>query len=332
MLNKLINKQDLTQKEAGEFLLRLMNGKITPVQAGAILTALRMKGESADEIVGFIKIMRQRMLQIRAPANAIDVCGTGGDGASTFNISTAVAFVVAGCGVPVVKHGNRAASSKCGSADVLQALGVRVHLTSEQAENILKKVGMVFLMAPFFHPSMKQVATLRQELKIRTVFNFLGPFVSPAGVKKQLIGVSNIEIAKKMAEVGRKLGYKHLAIVTSEDGLDEISTNAKTYLFEVKGTGLSKKVINPQKLGFKKTSHKHLIGGDAVMNAKIIKEILDRKKGPKRDIVILNSACALVVSGKAKTVKEGIKLAEKSIDSGVAKQILEDLIQETQKI
>lgn len=331
ILNKLVHKQDLMQKEAGEFLLGLMDGQVTPIQAAAVLAALRMKGESVDEITGFIRIMRKKMLQVVAPHNAIDVCGTGGDGASTFNISTTVSFVVAGCGVSVVKHGNKAASSLSGSADVLKALGVHIELTKEQAENVLKKVGMVFLMAPFFHPSMKQVAMVRGELKIRTVFNFLGPFANPGGVKRQIIGVPNIEIAKKMAEVGKKLDYKHLAIVTSEDSLDEVSINAKTYLFEVKGASFTKKIIDPQKLGFKKTPHKHLVGGDAAMNAGIIKEILDGKGGAKRDIVVLNSAVALVVSGKAKTVKEGIKLAEKSIDSGSAKKILDNLIKETQK-
>lgn len=331
ILNKLLNKQDLTQKEAGEFLLGLMDGQVTPVVAAAMLTAMRMKGESIEEIIGFIKTMRAKMLTIKVPANSIDVCGTGGDGASTFNISTTVAFVVAGCGVLVVKHGNRAASSKSGSADVLQALGVHIQLTPEQAEAVLEKVGMVFLFAPLLHPAMRQVALVRQELKIRTVFNFLGPFANPAGVKRQLIGVPNLQIAKKMAEAGRRLGYKHLMIVTSVDGLDEISINAKTYLFEVKGKKITKKTIDPQKMGFKKTSHKKLVGGDVQINAEIIKEILDGKRGPKRDIVLLNSAVALYVAGRVKNIREGIILANKSIDAGAAKNILEDLIKETKK-
>lgn len=341
ILNRLVNKQDLTQKESEQFLVQLMDEKITPVCAAAILTALRIKGESANEIAGFIKIMRQKMTKIKVSNNAIDVCGTGGDGSKTFNISTAVAFVVAGSrfangssrrgGVPVVKHGNRAASSKSGSADVLQALGVNTHLTSDQAASVLRKVGMVFLFAPLFHPSMKQVMLIRQELKIRTVFNFLGPFANPAGVKRQLIGVPNLQIAKKMAEVGKKLAYQHLVVVTSEDGLDEVSTNAKTHLFEVKGNKVTKKTIDPQKLGFKKTSHKELVGGDAQMNALIIKDILSGKKGPKRDIVVLNSAVALYVAGKVGNIREGILLASESIDSGLAKKILENLVKETQK-
>ncbi len=340
MLNKLINKQDLTQKEAEQLLIGIMDGQVTPVQAAAILIALRMKGESVSEIVGFVKMMREKMLKIKAPSNAIDVCGTGGDASNTFNISTAVAFVVAGVGVPVVKHGNRAASSKSGSADVLQALGVNIQLTPEQAEDVLNKVGIVFLRTPFFHPSMKQVAMVRGELKIRTVFNFLGPFANPGSVKRQLIGVPNKDIAKKLAEVGRRLGYKHLIIVTSEDGLDEISTNAKTHVFEVKGKKIKKYTIDPQKyysssdpeLAEGESRSKETIrGGDAKENVFIIKNILEGKKGPKRDIVVLNSAVALYVAGRVKNIQEGIHIASESIDSKSAQRVLENLVKETRK-
>lgn len=331
ILNKLINKQDLTEKEASDFLLQLMDGLVTPAQAAAILTALRIKGESIDEITGFIKVMRQKMNKIKSSSNAIDVCGTGGDGKNTFNISTAVAFVVAGCGVEVVKHGNRAASSLSGSADVLKELGVNINFTPEQAEKILQKVGMVFLMAPLFHPGMKQVGAVRQELKIRTVFNFLGPFANPAGVKRQLIGVPNIEIAKKMAGVGKKLGYKYLAIVTSEDGLDEISINAKTHIFEIKDGQLTMKIIDPQKLGFKKVSNKEFTGGDPKANAEVLNAILSGQKGSKTDLVLINAALALVVAGKVKNIKQGISLSKESIDSGAALKVLENLIKETQK-
>lgn len=331
ILNKLINKQDLTEKEASDFLLQLMDGLVTPAQAAAILTALRIKGESIDEITGFIKVMRQKMNKIKSSSNAIDVCGTGGDGKNTFNISTAVAFVVAGCGVEVVKHGNRAASSLSGSADVLKELGVNINFTPEQAEKILQKVGMVFLIAPLFHPGMKQVGAVRQELKIRTVFNFLGPFANPAGVKRQLIGVPNIEIAKKMAGVGKKLGYKYLAIVTSEDGLDEVSINAKTHLFEIKIGKLTKKIIDPQKLGFKKVPHSKLTGGDAYCNAQIIKDILNNKVSPKMDLVLINAALALMVAGIAKTIEQGISLAKESIELGKALKVLGELIKETNK-
>ena len=330
ILNKLINKQDLTEKESGEFLIQLMDGVITPIQAGAILTALRAKGESVEEIVGLVKVMRKKMIAIDAD-ESLDVCGTGGDGSNTFNVSTTVAFVVAGCGVKVAKHGNRAASSLSGSADVLKELGVKIDLTKEQAEEVLKKVGMVFLMAPFFHPSMKQVGVVRQELKIRTVFNFLGPFANPAKAKKQLIGVPNLEIAQKMAKAALQLGFKHLIIVTSEDGLDEVSINAKTHLFEIKGKTIKKKVIDPKRLDFKKVYHTQLTGGDAKINASIIHQVLNGQKGPKSDLVIINVAIALIVAGKAKTIKQGVKLARNSIESGAAKKVLENLVEETQK-
>ena len=331
ILNKLLNKKDLTQKESEQFLLALMDGKITPVQVAAILTALRMKEESVDEIVGFITAMRARMVRVKGLENAIDVCGTGGDCAQTFNISTAVAIVVAAAGVPVIKHGNRAASSLSGSADVLEALGVHIQLTPEQAENVLKNVGMVFLFAPLFHPSMKQVALTRGELKIRTVFNFLGPFANPANVKRQLIGVPSLDIAKKLAEVGRKLGYQHLMIVTSEDGLDEISLFAKTHVFEVKEKRIKKYVIDPQKLGFKKAKKGAFKGGDTGENATIIHDILSGAEGPKRDIVILNSAVALYIAGRAKNIREGINLASEAIDREKAAKLLEALIKETNR-
>lgn len=330
ILNKLINKQDLTQKEASEFLIQLMDGVITPVQAAAILTALRIKGESVEEIVGLVKVMRKRMIVVEA-GDVLDVCGTGGDGSNTFNVSTTASFVVAGCGVKVAKHGNKAASSLSGSADVLKELGVKIDLTKDQAEKVLEKVGMVFLMAPFFHPSMKQVGAVRAELKIRTVFNFLGPFANPAKTKKQLIGVPNLEIAQKMAKAATQLGYKHLIIATSEDGLDEVSINSKTHLFEVKGKIIKRKIIDPQKLGFRKVSHMQLVGSDAKANAVILKDILSGQKGPKTDLVVINAALALVVAGKAKTITQGIELAKVSIESGKARNILENLVRETQK-
>lgn len=331
VLNKLVTKKDLTQKEASVFLLSLMSGEVTPAQAAAMLTAMRMKGETSDEILGFIKVMREKMLTVSAPSGAIDVCGTGGDGSGTFNISTTVAIVVAAARVPVVKHGNRAASSKSGSADVLENLSVHIQLTPEQAENVLEKVGMVFVFAPLFHPSMKQVAMIRGELKIRTVFNFLGPFANPANVKRQLIGVPSLEIAQKMAEVGKRLRYKHLMIVTGEDGLDEVSINAKTHVFEVRGKKVKKYVIDPEEFGFTKVSKSALRGGDAAKNATIIHDIFSGKKGPKRDIVVLNSAFALYVAGRAKNIREGIAVALEAIDSEKAAKLLEKFIGETNK-
>lgn len=331
LLEKLINKQDLTQKEARGLMELMISGELPASQLAAILVAMRMKGETPDEIVGLVTGMRSHMTPLVTNGLVIDTCGTGGDKSGTFNISTTVALVVAGAGVSVAKHGNRAASSQCGSADVLEALGVHIMLSKEQAEKVLTTVGMVFLLAPIYHAATKHIALVRKELGVRTVFNYLGPLANPARATRQLIGVPNKEIAKKLAKAATQLGYKNLLIVTSSDGLDEISLDKKTHGFLVKGKTIQKIIIDPQKLGFKKAATKQLQGGSAEQNAKIIRSILSGEKSAKRDVVVLNSAYALLVSGKAKTVKEGIKLAEQSLDMGSAEQTLKDLIKETQE-
>jgi len=330
LLNKLLERKNLSMSEAKIFLQSVMKGEVLPTQLAAVFTALRMKGETTDEIVGFIKAMREQMTKVNAK-KAIDVCGTGGDGSNSFNISTTVAFVVAGTGVKVAKHGNRAASSKSGSADVLETLGININLSKEQAEKVFDKVGMVFLFAPAFHPAIKNVVAVRKELKIRTIFNFLGPFANPASVDRQFIGVPNVEIAEKLINVGKNLKYKHLIVVTSKDGMDEISISDKTKVFELKNNKVKKYIIDPTKYGFEKYSKREIVGGSAKQNSKFIIEVLGGVRNCKRDIVILNSAVALYISGKAKNIKEGIRLAEESIDSGKAKQVLENLIKETQK-
>ena len=326
LLNKVVDKNDLTKEEAMSFMEEMLQGKLTISQTAAFLIALRMKGETVDEFLGFIKVMRKHMIKIKTQGLVIDTCGTGGDGKGTFNISTAVAFVVAGAGVKVAKHGNRAASSLCGSADVLEALGVSINLSPKQAEEMLQKTGFTFLFAPLYHPAMKYVASVRKELKIRTVFNFLGPFVSPAQVKRQIIGVPNIELAEKLAEVGVNLGYEYLMLVSSEDGLDEISLSAPTHIFEVKGRDFKKSIVNPQKLGFVKISFEKIKGGDAKTNAESIQNILKGQNGPERDIVILNSAIALYVAGRTKTIEDGVIMAKNAIDSGKAKKVLQDAV------
>jgi len=330
ILNNLLENKNLTTEEIKLFLSNLINGNINPIQGGAILTALRMKGETVDEIVALINGVRKNMVQIYID-RAIDVCGTGGDMSGTFNVSTATAFVTAGAGVKVAKHGGRAVSSQSGSADVIEKLGVNILLTPKQAELIFYKVGMVFLFAPLFHPAMKNIAAIRKELKIRTIFNILGPFTSPASVKRQLIGVPNIKIAEKLAKVGKKLSYERLLIVTSEDGMDEVSTYSKTIVFEINKDLIKKSIIDPKEFGFKKFDKKEIFGGTATDNARIIKNILKGAKGPQRDLAVLNSAFALYVAGAVTNIKEGIKVAENSIDSGKAKLVLENLIKETQK-
>ncbi len=333
ILSKIIDKKNLTVAESMELANQIMEGKLGPVQIAAILTALRMKGESVDEILGFIKVMRKKMVKIKTNGKAIDTCGTGGDESGTFNISTTAAFVAAGAGAKVAKHGNRAASSKCGSADVLEALDVNINLCPEKAEKLLKETGFTFLFAPLYHPAMKNVAPVRKELGIRTIFNFLGPFINPASVKRQIIGVPNQDLAEKLSEVAKELGYKFLMLVTSKDGLDEISILSKTYIYEVMGRKIKKGVIIPSDFGFKKSAMAYLMGKDAKGNAEIVKKILKGKKGAnphtkfgvgaRRDIVLLNSAAALYVAGIAKDIKEGILLAQKAIDNGKAYDVLE---------
>ncbi len=326
-LNKLLDRQDLSAVESKLLMEEILNGKLLPSQIAAILTALRMKGETVDEILGFITVIRRHMVRVKTSGLVIDTCGTGGDGKGTFNISTVVAFVVAGAGVSVAKHGNRNASSLCGSADVLEALRVNINLTPKQAERMLAETGFTFLFAPLFHPAFKHVVPVRKELKIRTVFNFLGPFVSPAGVKRQVIGVPSIRLAEKLSKVASRLGYKHLLLVSSEDGLDEISLSAPTHLFEVRGGKMRKKILDPIKFGLKKTDIKEIKGGDAKVNAEIIKNILEGKDSPHKDIVVLNSAAALFVAGKARNLVEGILLAKKSIEKSRAKRVLDEAIQ-----
>lgn len=330
LLNKLVDGNNLSQKEVSFLLEKIIAGELNPIQSAAFLVSLRTKGETVQEILGFIQTMRKHMIKIDAPL-ALDIVGTGGDGSGTFNISTATSFVVAGMGVPVAKHGNRAASSKCGSADILEELGVNINLTPKEAEKVFKKVGMAFLFAPLYHPAMKQIGPVRKELGLRTIFNFLGPFLNPAETKRQLLGVPNEKIAKKLSEVAAKLKFDHLMLVTSKDGMDEITTTSETIVFEIKGKKLSSYTITPVQFGLKVATKKDLMGNDSSENASIIQNILKGKQGPQRDIVILNSAAAFYIAGKTKNINHGIKLAEKSIDKGFALDVLEKLIKETQK-
>lgn len=330
LLNKIMDGQDLTVEEAEFLLEEIIQGKLNSAQAGAVLVGLRTKGESVSEIVGFIKTMRKHMVSVPSPL-AIDIVGTGGDGVGTFNISTATSFVVAGAGIRVAKHGNRAASSKCGSADVLEALGVNINLSPEQALGVLENIGMVFLFAPLYHPAMKNIAPIRKELGIRTIFNFLGPFLNPAGVRRAVIGVPNIAIAKKLSRVAAELNFDHLFLFASRDGMDELSITEQSVVFLIKQRAVERIDVIPSDFGFKQSGKNNILGGDVTKNAAILKDVLSGKKGPKRDIVLLNSAFALVVSGKVKTVLEGIKLAQDSIDTGVAKNVLDNLIKETRK-
>jgi len=332
ILTRLIEGNHLSVDESQKLMECIIVGYMTPVQIASVLTALRMKGESVDEIVGFIKALRANMLEIKTTGVVIDTCGTGGDGKGTFNISTASALVVAGAGVKVAKHGNRNASSLCGSADVLEALGVNINLKPQQAQDLLANTNFTFLFAPLYHPAFKFVAPVRRELKIRTVFNFLGPFLNPAIVKRQIIGVPNLTLAEKLARAAIHLNYDHLMIVSSFDGLDEISLSSPTYIFELKGSEIKKTILNPRDLGFVKISLDEIKGGDAKANAQIIKRILDGEKSARKDIVLINAAAALFVAGKVSNISNGLELARESISSGKAKKVLQKLISfDTQK-
>ena len=330
LLEKLFNKENLTSDEISFLLNEFITGELNDSQMTAFLIALRMKGETTDEIIGLINTMREHMVAFPKTSEAIDTCGTGGDGTGTFNISTTVALVVAGAGISVVKHGNRAASSNCGSADVLSELGVNTILQPSDAKKVFDKVGMIFLFAPLYHPATKRIVPIRKALGTRTVFNHLGPFLNPASVTRQIIGVPNVTIAKTLASVAARLGYEHLFIVTSESGMDEIDITGKTKLFEIKGKTVLTKIVDPQELGFKTSLFKEIRGGDVIQNAKILTDILRGKKSVKCDIVVLNSAYALLAAGKVSTAAEGVVLAEKSIDSGAASSVLKNLIKETQ--
>jgi anthranilate phosphoribosyltransferase len=331
LLEKLLHKTDLTGDEIKFFLNEFIAGNINEFQMTAFLIALRMKGETIEEITGLIRGMREHMISFPEFPKAFDTCGTGGDGTGTFNISTTVAFVVAGAGVPVIKHGNKAASSLCGSADVLSQLGVNIILTPSDAQAVFEKTGMVFLFAPLYHPAMKHIVPIRKALGTRTVFNYLGPFLNPARVKRQIIGVPNLEIAKTLADVAAQLSYDHLLLVTGASCMDEIDTTDTSTSFEIKGKTVSTKIVDPQKFGFRKVSLGEIRGGDIVENAQIIRSILRGEKNAKRDIVVLNSAYALYISGIVDDVKKGIVVAKESIDSGAAHMVLEKLVIESKK-
>lgn len=328
---KLVEKNNLSQQEAEQVMSEIMEGKATDAQIAAFLISLRMKGETIEEITACAKIMREKANRINPKANyLVDTCGTGGDKSGTFNISTASAFVAAGAGVAVAKHGNKSVSSKCGSADVLAALGVNVQLEPKMVEKCIEKTGIGFMFAPLFHPAMKYVMNARKETGIRTVFNILGPMTNPAGAKSQVIGVFNPALMKDIANVMKNLGSRHVMVVNG-DGLDEITINGKTKVVELKESKINVYDINPEDYGFDISPLNEILGGDAHENAKTIISILKGTEGPKRDVVLLNAGAATYVSGKVSSLEEGIGAAKRSIDSGAALKKLEELKEFTNK-
>jgi anthranilate phosphoribosyltransferase len=326
LIAKVATGASLTREESASAFDRMMSGEATPSQMGALLMALRVRGETVDEITGAVTTMRAKMLAVKAPADAIDVVGTGGDASGSYNISTCAAFVVAGAGVPVAKHGNRALSSKSGAADVLQALGIKIDLDAVQVGRCIREAGIGFMFAPAHHPAMKNVGPTRVELGTRTIFNLLGPLSNPASVKRQMIGTFSRHWIEPMAQVLNNLGSDCVWVVHGSDGLDEITTSGTTAVAELKGGKVRTFEISPADAGLGKTKPEALRGGDAEHNAKALLAVLQGKDGPFRDVAVLNAAAALIVAGKAKDLKEGAALAAKSIDSGEAEGRLDRLI------
>ncbi len=329
---KLADKTSLSEKEAEEVMLEIMEGTATPAQIAAYLMGLRIKGETVEEIAGSVKAMRAKATSIRvADPLVVDTCGTGGDAAHTFNISTTVAFVVAGGGLTVAKHGGRAVSSRSGSADVLAALGVRIELSPERVADSVNEVGIGFLFAPLFHGAMKHCAAARQDMGIRTLLNVMGPMSNPARAGYQVLGVYDQNLTELMAKVLLGLGTQHCFIVHGMDGLDEITLTDRTKVSEGKGGVVSTYFVEPKDFGLERVRSKDLAGGSAEENAHILREILQGQPGPKRDIVCMNAAPAFVAGRKAKTLLEGYELAGKVIKSGAAYEKLERLVAFTNK-
>lgn len=326
----LVAGNSLTMEEAALVMEDIMTGEATPAQFGAFVTALRMKGETVEEIAGLARVMREKSARVDISEPTVDTCGTGGDAHGTFNISTTAAFVVAGAGVKVAKHGNRAMTSKCGSADVLEALGVKIDLGPDGVQYCLEKAGIGFMFAPVFHPAMKYAVGPRREIGIRTVFNILGPLTNPAGAQAQVIGVADRNIAARMAEALRMLGCRHGMVTHGEDGMDEISICGETTVWEIVSDSITSYQVTPEELGLPRTDIEDIKGGSAVDNAIILKQVLKGEKGPRRDIVLLNAAAGLVVADTRNNLTDGLKLAADVIDSGAAMRKLEEFIQVSQ--
>lgn len=329
---KLVKRADLTTTEIELTMEEIMTGQASAAQIASFLTALRMKGETIDEIVGAASIMRKHATKINTKHPVVlDTCGTGGDEAQTFNISTIAAFVVAGAGIPVAKHGNRCVSSRCGSADLLKALGVNIEVEEHIVSKCLDEVGIGFLFAPMLHKAMQYAIGPRREIGVRTIFNMLGPMTNPAGATHQLLGVYDGRLAEPVAKALGKLGSKHALVVHGEDGLDEVTTTDDTQISELKDGRVKNFKISPADFGIKKALLEDLMGGDPDHNAKIAADVLNGKKGPHYDIVILNAGCAIYASDKAADIGEGIKTAEESIASKAALKKLEQLREATTK-
>ena len=326
LIGKVATGATMTRDESAQAFDRMMSGEVTPSQMGGLLMGLRVRGETVDEITGAVTVMREKMLSVAAPAEAIDVVGTGGDASGSYNISTCAAFIVAGAGVPVAKHGNRALSSRSGAADVLAALGVNIELSSEDIARCIRDAGIGFMFAPAHHPATKHVAPTRVELGTRTIFNLLGPISNPAGVKRQLVGVFSRHWLEPVAQVLKNLGSEAVWVVHGSDGLDEITTTGPTAVAALDSGTIRTFDIAPEDLGLPRASSDSLRGGNAEYNAEALFDVLKGKPGPYRDIAVMNAAAALIVAGRANDLSDGATLAMKAIDSGEAEGRLDRLI------
>jgi anthranilate phosphoribosyltransferase len=327
ILEQILDKQNLTRDEAFNVMFSIMSGEFDDPQIAGFLMALRAKGETVDEITGFAQAMREKMVTAPLDSAAIDMCGTGGDATGTFNISTAATFVVAGAGVHVAKHGNRSMTSKSGSADVLQALGIAIDKSVEESTIDIEEIGLGFMFAPAYHPAMRHAIGARKALATRTVFNILGPLCNPAEVKAQAMGIFHPDLTEVQAHVLKALGSTDVMVFHGRDGLDEISTTDTTKISQMQnGENVNTYEFDSIELGLNRVSLDELQGGEPIENAEIIKSILNGEKGPKRDIVLLNAAGGIVVGGQAETLKDGLESAKESVDSGMALNILNQLV------
>lgn len=325
-ITALLEGHDLSEQEAAAAMTEIMEGAATPAQIAGFVVALRAKGETTDEITGLVRTMRDLSQRVRVSGDVLDTCGTGGDRSGTFNVSTAAAIVCAGAGVKVAKHGNRAASSRCGSADVLEALGVKIDLSPEGVAACIESAGIGFCFAPVFHPAMRHAATPRRELGVATIFNFLGPLTNPAGARFQALGVSDAEMLPKMVDALDRLGSKHVVAFQGHEGLDELSTAGPSRVLELVDGETREWTLDPGKLGFTPANLSQVAGGSADENATLVREVLDGAPGPRRDIVVLNAAAGLLAAGAAATIDEGVEQATAAIDVGGARRALDALV------
>jgi len=340
-IKKVVERSNLTEQEAESVLEQIMSGRCTDAQIASLLTAMRMKGETVDELTGFARVMRRKAAAVKPRSTAgaviagtgrealIDTCGTGGDVSGSFNVSTATAVVVAGAGVRVAKHGNRSVSSLCGSIDVAEALGIKVELPPEKIADCIDQVGIGFLFAQMLHSAMKYVAIVRRQMPIRTIFNMLGPLTNPAGADSQLIGVYAPQLTEMLAMVLGRLGTHRAIVAHGSDGMDEISITGSSKISELRNDGITTYTISPEQFGLNRASLGDIQGGDAAQNASLILELLKGSRGPRRDIVLLNAAAALMASGKVSSISEGLPMAADSIDSRRALNKLSQLVEFT---